>query len=224
MGGASPAMTALIDSTIPRHRLTEITGRFLGGRPQGGAPNGVRLGCACGLLAKRPAAIFRSILLPRKTIRAMVSFRSLSMVRRHLVFGGQESGKWRPPSRSRRERLTAKRSRPEMAPQRLEKIESAPGNGMGSEVSNLQHLVRERAADRALRRIVSDRPLRPSGRSSRIRSAGRPMGNFSPRNPLKSLKTGKESRRRLRLSGHGLRVRRARRPPEKSCRKRRLTL
>ena len=28
-------------------------------------------------------------------------------------------------------RLTAKRSRPEMAPQRLEKIESAPGNGMG---------------------------------------------------------------------------------------------
>ena len=34
---------------------------------------------------------------------------------------------------SRRERLTAKRSCREMAPQRLEKIESAPGNGMGSE-------------------------------------------------------------------------------------------
>jgi hypothetical protein len=49
---------------------------------------------------------------------------------------------------SRRERLTAKRSRPEMAPQRLEKIESAPGNGMGSEASNLQDLVRGRA-DRA---------------------------------------------------------------------------
>ena len=78
-----------------------------------------------------------------------------------------------------------------MAPQRLEKIESAPGNGMGSEASNLQHLVRERAADRALRRIVSDRRLRPSGHSSRIRSAGRPMGNFPPRNPLKSLKPGK---------------------------------
>ena len=30
--------------------------------------------------------------------------------------------------------LTAKRSRPEMAPQQLEKIESAPGNGMASEV------------------------------------------------------------------------------------------
>jgi hypothetical protein len=35
-----------------------------------------------------------------------------------------------------REGLTAKRSRPEMAPQRLEKIESAPGNGMGSEALN----------------------------------------------------------------------------------------
>ena len=48
-----------------------------------------------------------------------------------------------------RECLTAKRSRPEMAPQRLEKIESAPGNGMGSEASNLQDLVPGRAADRA---------------------------------------------------------------------------
>jgi hypothetical protein len=34
-----------------------------------------------------------------------------------------------------------KRSRPEMAPQRLEKIESAPGNGMASEASNPQDLV-----------------------------------------------------------------------------------
>src|SRR5271163_1133875 len=55
---------------------------------------------------------------------------------------------------SRRERLTAKRSRPEMAPQRLEKIESAPGNGMGSEASNLQDLVRGRA-DRARLRPTS---------------------------------------------------------------------
>ena len=181
-----------------RCRITEITGQFLHRCGQGGAPNGMRLDCTCVFLAKPPAAIFLSIFFPRKTIRAMVSFLSLSMVRRLLVFGGQESGKWRPPSRSRRERLTAKRSRPEMAPQRLEKIESAPGNGMGSEASNLQHLVRERAADRALRRIVSDRRLRPSGHSSRIRSAGRPMGNFRPRNPLKSLKTGKESRKRPR--------------------------
>ena len=41
--------------------------------------------------------------------------------------------------------LTAKRSRPEMAPQRLEKIESAPGNGMGSEASNPQDVVHGRA-------------------------------------------------------------------------------
>ena len=42
-----------------------------------------------------------------------------------------------------------KRSRPEMAPQRLEKIESAPGNGMASEASNPPDLVHRRAADRA---------------------------------------------------------------------------
>ena len=57
----------------------------------------------------------------------------------------------------RRERLKAKRSRPEMAPQRLEKIESAPGNGMGSEPSNLQDLVHGRAADRARLRLTSRR-------------------------------------------------------------------
>jgi hypothetical protein len=48
-----------------------------------------------------------------------------------------------------REGGTAKRSRPEMAPQLLEKIESAPGNGMGSEASNPQDVVHGRAADRA---------------------------------------------------------------------------
>ena len=46
---------------------------------------------------------------------------------------------------SRRRRLTAKRTRPEMAPQRLEKIESGPGNGMVSEASNPQDVVRGRA-------------------------------------------------------------------------------
>ena len=50
-----------------------------------------------------------------------------------------------------REDMTANRSRPEMAPQRFEKIESGPGNGMASDASKLQHLVRGRAADRALR-------------------------------------------------------------------------
>ena len=44
-----------------------------------------------------------------------------------------------------REWLAAKRSRPEMAPQRLEMIESAPGNGMGSEASDPQDLVQRRA-------------------------------------------------------------------------------
>ena len=46
---------------------------------------------------------------------------------------------WSPASR--RETLTTKRSRREMAPQRLEKIESGPGNGTGSEASNLQDVV-----------------------------------------------------------------------------------
>ena len=48
-----------------------------------------------------------------------------------------------------------KRSRPEMAPQRLEKIESAPGNGMGSEALNPQDVVHGRAADRARLRLAS---------------------------------------------------------------------
>ena len=54
-----------------------------------------------------------------------------------------------------REGLTAKRSRPEMAPQRLEKIKSAPGNGMVSEASNPQDVVHGRAADRARLRLTS---------------------------------------------------------------------
>ena len=42
-----------------------------------------------------------------------------------------------------------------MAPQRLEKIESAPGNGMGSEASNPQDLVHRHAADLARLRLTS---------------------------------------------------------------------
>ena len=42
-----------------------------------------------------------------------------------------------------------------MAPQRLEKIESRPGNGMGSEASNPQDVVHGRAADRARLRLTS---------------------------------------------------------------------
>jgi hypothetical protein len=54
-----------------------------------------------------------------------------------------------------RDGLTAKRSRPEMAPQRLEKIESAPGNGMVSEALNPQDVVHGRAADRVRLRLAS---------------------------------------------------------------------
>src|SRR5271156_5549444 len=82
---------------------------------------------------------------------------------------------------------TAKRRRPEMAPQRLEKIESAPGNGMVSEAAKPQHLVCGRAADRALRPGAA-RTLSNS-------SAGRPEGNFPPRRALKPLETEKESRK-----------------------------
>jgi hypothetical protein len=42
-----------------------------------------------------------------------------------------------------------------MAPQRFEKIESGPGNGMGSEASNLLNLVHGRAADRTPLRLTS---------------------------------------------------------------------
>src|SRR5271170_6661826 len=55
-----------------------------------------------------------------------------------------------------REAVTAKRSRPEMAPQRLEKIESAPGNGMVPEASNPQNLVHGREAGRARLRLTSN--------------------------------------------------------------------
>src|SRR5271168_1071155 len=61
---------------------------------------------------------------------------------------------WKPVGIAAREGLTAKRSRPEMAPQPLEKIESAPGNGMVSEASNPLDLVHGRAADRARLRLT----------------------------------------------------------------------
>src|SRR5271156_3860961 len=45
------------------------------------------------------------------------------------------------------------KTRRKMAPQRIEKIESGPGNGMGSEASNPQHLVHGPAADQARLRL-----------------------------------------------------------------------
>jgi hypothetical protein len=78
---------------------------------------------------------------------------AMTRARRREVFRGDRFD--RAKSSAAREGLTTKRSRPEMAPQRLEKIESAPGNGMGSEASNPQDLVRGRAADRARLRLTS---------------------------------------------------------------------
>ena len=52
---------------------------------------------------------------------------------------------------------TAKRPRPEMAPLRLEKIESAPGNGMASKAQNPQDLVPAREP------LVSPTAANPSG-------------------------------------------------------------
>jgi hypothetical protein len=81
-----------------------------------------------------------------------------------------EEGKF-PPRKALKTQKTRKESRrggasplhsplrsracPEMAPQGLEKIESAPGNGMVSEVSNPQHLAHGRAADCARLRLTS---------------------------------------------------------------------
>jgi hypothetical protein len=67
-------------------------------------------------------------------------------------------------------------SRPELAPQQFEKIESGPGNGMASDASKLQHLVHGRAADRALRlehRLKSGRygPAGQSGSATCFREA-----------------------------------------------------
>src|SRR5271154_1365265 len=86
-----------------------------------------------------------------------------------------------------------KRSRPEMAPQRLEKIESAPGNGMASQGSNPQGMVHRRAANRAREGRLVTPKLRHA--RSLIRgggaAAGRPRGKLPPCNPLKNHKTGK---------------------------------
>ena len=112
-----------------------------------------------------------------------------------------------------------KRSRPEMAPQRLDKIESAPGNGMVSEAST--HKIwyrgvrlpcptpadvprpggtpREGGAARARRRLSTRLARRPGSSADSVvvaeprrrRDGG---GNFPPCKALKTHKMGKESR------------------------------
>src|SRR5271168_2565900 len=59
------------------------------------------------------------------------------------VDGPADAAGHRGDARQPREGPGGKRRRPEMAPQWLEKIESAPGNGSVSEASNLQDLVPE---------------------------------------------------------------------------------
>jgi len=89
------------------------------------------------------------------------------------------------------------RACPEMAPQRLEKIESAPENGMAFEVSNPQHLVHGCVAHRALRRNSLGPP--PTARRPQFTNSKRStMGNFSASQPPEIAQTGKESRRRSR--------------------------
>jgi hypothetical protein len=76
------------------------------------------------------------------------------------------------------------RACPEMAPQELEKIESAPENGMVSEASNPQHLVHGRVAHHALRRNSLGAPptsQRPEFTNSKRRKAD---GKFSASQPL----------------------------------------
>jgi hypothetical protein len=116
------------------------------------------------------------------------------------------------------------RACPEMAPQRLEKIESAPENGMASEVSNPQHLVYGRVAHRALRRTNLGAPptsQRPRFTNSKRRKA---EGKFSAsqgieiarnRNRITEAPTAQRPR-----STNSTRVNAARKI---SCRKRRLT-
>src|SRR6202522_868725 len=62
-----------------------------------------------------------------------------------------------------------------MAPQGLEKIESAPGNGMGSAASNPQDLAHRRAAARARLRLTS---LRAAAQARECHGRGW-GGNFS---------------------------------------------
>src|SRR5271156_1541150 len=89
-----------------------------------------------------------------------------------------------------------KRSRPEMAPQGLEKIESAPGNGMASEASKPQDMVAGRAAHRALRLRAARMTKLEMRKVGRVDEQGRSRegyftgrGNFPGGKPLKNQKT-----------------------------------
>jgi hypothetical protein len=85
--------------------------------------------------------------------------------------------------------------RREMAPQRLEKVESAPGDGMAAAGSDPQHLVPERAATVAPK---NSRRLSPDGRGT-SHTPGAHVSRAAPqvdrkwrRNPLESRETRPE--------------------------------
>jgi hypothetical protein len=84
---------------------------------------------------------------------------------------------------------------PQMAPQGLEKIESAPGNGMVSEASNPQDVVHRRAAGPCPIGSLSPgaRPAKQR-RWTRFIAPTSEEENFPPRKALKSHKTRKSTR------------------------------
>ena len=117
---------------------------------------------AAGLARRLPPAPAGRRPWGRERLNTGHSLARLPELRACSIFVHAPPSRRRPPNRSsmsrteafrspesRREGLMAKRSRPEMAPQRLEKIESAPGNGRASEASDPQDLVPVHAADRA---------------------------------------------------------------------------
>jgi len=75
------------------------------------------------------------------------------------------------------EGLTAKRARPEMAPQRLENVESAPGNGMASAASDPKIWRRERHQPRPEHSVSPD----GCGNEGHARRAG--FRNVAARRP-----------------------------------------
>jgi hypothetical protein len=87
------------------------------------------------------------------------------------------------------------RACPEMAPQGLEKIESAPGNGMVSEASNPQDVVLRRAAGPCPDRQPQSRSAsRKAAPWRRFIAPTNEEENFPPRKALKSHKTRKSTR------------------------------
>ena len=82
----------------------------------------------------------------------------------------------------RQDRGAARRSCPEMAPQQLEKIESAPGNGMVSVASKPQHLVHGRAT--TVRKVGSD--VTPESVPLGARKRAPPLKAGAPLIPVRS--------------------------------------